>query len=47
MITLPPMPRLKDFPGHEYGFNSMLYQTALDAWKCICKKIIENTKKGV
>ena len=40
MIQIPPMPRLEDFPGSEYGYNNTLYKDALTAWERVACEVI-------
>ena len=43
-LQFPPMPVLKDFPGHEYGYNEERFTLALNAWERVCKEIVESTR---
>lgn len=40
-MTLPPQPKLEDFPGNEYGTkNVKCYLEALSSWERICLAIL-------
>ena len=44
LIELPPMPKLEDFPGYEYGYSHTMYQMALAAWERVCLALINSQK---
>lgn len=46
MIPIPPMPQLEDFPGHEYGYNTLMFQQAMFAWERVAKEVIAANLKA-
>ena len=43
MQPLPPQPKLKDFPGHEYGYNEGMFVVATRAWEKVCEEILKRS----
>lgn len=44
-ITLPPMPKLEDFPHSDIGYDRTMYLQALNTWERICKEIIDKAQR--